>query len=70
MHIFIAGGAGFVGANLAIFLKRQYPDYHITCIDNLSRNGSALNLPRLEDAAISFRKADTRFAEQLATDKP
>jgi CDP-paratose 2-epimerase len=65
MHILIAGGAGFVGSNLAIFFRQQYPGYHITCIDNLSRNGSALNLPRLQENNIQFVKADTRYFEQL-----
>ncbi len=66
MKILIAGGAGFVGSNLAIYFKQSYPGYDISCIDNLSRKGSALNLPRLQQAGIRFRKADTRFAEQIA----
>ena len=67
MHLLIAGGAGFVGSQLAFYCKQQYPHYHIIALDNLSRNGSQLNVPRLQAAGIQFVKADTRFPEQLAS---
>lgn len=60
MHILITGGAGFVGSNLALALRVQMPDVSITCLDNLYRNGSQLNLPRLEAANINFHRGDVR----------
>lgn len=70
MHLIIAGGAGFVGSQLAFWFRCHYPFWKITVLDNLSRKGSALNVPRLEAAGIRFRQADTRFPEQLAADEP
>ncbi len=56
--ILITGGAGFVGSSLAISLTMKYPDYQIICMDNLSRKGSELNLPRLQSAGIKFINGD------------
>ena len=67
-HILIAGGAGFVGSNLAIAFKTIYPNYLVTVFDNLSRKGSALNLVRLEAADVIFRHVDTRMASDLVKD--
>jgi CDP-paratose 2-epimerase len=66
MKILITGGAGFVGSHLAISLKKQYPSYQITCLDNLKRRGSELNLPRLRMYDVQFMHADIRNAEDLA----
>ncbi|MEJ7827182.1 MAG: NAD-dependent epimerase/dehydratase family protein [Segetibacter sp.] len=65
MHILITGGAGFVGSNLALFLKQKYSDYTITVLDNLKRRGSELNLPRLKAAGIIFLHGDIRNAEDF-----
>ena len=59
-NIFITGGAGFVGSNLAILLKAKYPDYNIICFDNLKRRGSELNLLRLSNVGIEFVHGDIR----------
>jgi CDP-paratose 2-epimerase len=69
MRILIAGGAGFVGANLAMLFKKYYPTYHLVCLDNLSRNGSALNLPRLQQSGIDFVRGDTRFPNEWQFDE-
>ena len=63
--ILISGGAGFVGSNLCIGLKRKYPDYTIIALDNLRRRGSELNLTRLRDHEIIFFHADIRNQEDL-----
>ncbi|MCP6719181.1 MAG: NAD-dependent epimerase/dehydratase family protein [Patescibacteria group bacterium] len=63
--IFITGGAGFVGSNLAIKLKKKYPDYEIICMDNLKRRGSEANIPRLKEAGVKFIQGDIRNREDF-----
>jgi len=63
--ILITGGAGFVGSNIAICLKSKFPDCRITCLDNLRRRGSELNLARLRLAGIPFVHGDIRCPEDL-----
>ena len=65
MKIVITGGAGFVGSNIALQLKRKYPSYQIVVFDNLVRNGSAYNLPDLAAHEIEFIKGDIRNPEDL-----
>jgi CDP-paratose 2-epimerase len=63
--ILITGGAGFVGGNLAVFLKRYHEQTRVVAMDNLHRPGSELNLPRLHKAGVEFGKGDIRSAEQF-----
>jgi CDP-paratose 2-epimerase len=65
MKILITGGAGFVGSNLALLFKQNFPNYQITCLDNLKRRGSELNLPRLAQHGIKFIHGDIRCREDL-----
>lgn len=65
MRILITGGAGFVGANLAVSLGRRHPDWEIVALDNLMRRGSELNLPRLREAEIEFVHGDVREPADL-----
>ena len=64
-RVLITGGAGFVGANLAVALAARHPDWELVALDNLHRRGSELNLPRLEAAGVEFVRADVREREAL-----
>ena len=68
--ILIAGGAGFVGANLAWLLKNKYPSWHIIALDNLKRRGSELNLAWLKSIGVNFVHGDIRNKEDLHFDEP
>jgi CDP-paratose 2-epimerase len=68
-NILITGGAGFVGSNLALKLKQDYPDVNITVLDNLKRRGSELSLKRLKAADIEFIHGDIRNKEDLVFEK-
>ena len=65
MKILITGGAGFVGSNLALFLRRELPAADIRAFDNLKRRGSELALARLRDAGVRFVHGDVRSAADL-----
>jgi len=68
-RILITGGAGFVGANLAVGLARRHPDAEVVALDNLGRRGSELNLPRLREAGVRFVHGDVReLGDLLALD--
>jgi len=67
--ILITGGAGFVGSNLAIAIKKNNPKKNIVVIDNLKRRGSELNLLRLKENKINFIHGDIRNAEDLEISK-
>lgn len=60
MRLLVTGGAGFVGANVAVALKRRHPDWEVAALDNLYRRGSELNLERLRAAGVRFVHGDIR----------
>lgn len=64
-QVLITGGAGFVGSNLAVWLKSHYPDLKVIALDNLKRRGSELTLPRLRAHGIEFVHGDIRNPEDL-----
>jgi CDP-paratose 2-epimerase len=63
--LLITGGAGFVGANLAVLFRRDYPDLAVAAFDNLKRRGSELNLARLREAGVHFIHGDIRCREDI-----
>ncbi|HWC85792.1 MAG TPA: NAD-dependent epimerase/dehydratase family protein, partial [Solirubrobacteraceae bacterium] len=65
MRVLITGGAGFIGANVAIALNAQHPDWDVVALDNLSRRGSEMNLRRLREAEIEFAHGDVRTLDDL-----
>ena len=64
MRILITGGAGFVGSNLALALKRQR-NADVISFDNLRRRGSEFAVGRLRDAGVEFIHGDVRSTEDL-----
>ena len=52
MKILITGGCGFVGSNIAIYLKKKLRNAQISSLDNLVRKGSRLNKYRLKNYKI------------------
>ena len=68
-NILVTGGAGFVGSNLALWLKRQFPDASVIAMDNLKRRGSEATLPRLRQGGVEFQHGDVRNAEDLRLDQ-
>src|ERR1044072_9190663 len=65
MRILVTGGAGFVGANLAGARPAPRPGGEVVALDNLSRRGSELNLPRLRAAGVEFVHADVRLLDDV-----
>jgi len=65
-RILITGGAGFVGANLAVAFRRTFPHVSVIAFDNLKRRGSELNLPRLREHGVLFVHGDIRCREDVA----
>ena len=67
MHIFITGGAGFIGCNSAEYFLSQ--NHTVTIFDNLSRVGTASNLSwlQLRHSAdhLRFIEGDVRDYSQL-----
>lgn len=65
-RILITGGAGFVGSNLGLLLKRDFPDAAVIAFDNLRRRGSELALQRLKQGGVQFLHGDVRNPDDLA----
>jgi len=65
MSVFISGGAGFVGTNLARRFKEKYPERRVVAFDNLKRRGSELNLPEFKARGIEFVHGDIRCPDDL-----
>jgi CDP-paratose 2-epimerase len=69
-RVLVTGGAGFIGASLAIGLAERHPDWQLLALDNLRRRGSELNLPRLREAGITFLAGDVRELQDLTEAGP
>ena len=65
MKILITGGCGFVGSNIAIFLKKKLKNTVISSLDNLSRTGSELNKKRLKKYKIKNYNYDIENSKKI-----
>ena len=66
MKILITGGCGFVGSNIAIFLKKKLKNSKIYSLDNLYRNGSKLNQLRMSNYGIKNYNIDIRNFKKIS----
>lgn len=64
--ILVTGGAGFVGARIAVGLREQGVAARVVALDNLKRRGSELNLNRLRAAGVEFLHGDIRQPADIA----
>jgi CDP-paratose 2-epimerase len=48
-----------------VTLAARHPDWEVIALDNLSRRGSELNLPRLQEAGVAFVHGDVRSPGDL-----
>jgi CDP-paratose 2-epimerase len=69
-RVLITGGAGFIGSNLALLVKRDRPTATVVVFDNLKRRGSELALSRLRCGGVEFRHGDIRSMDDLASAGP
>ncbi len=70
MKILITGGSGFVGSNIAIYLKKNLKGAKIYSLDNLSRKGSIINKKRLSSYNIkNFRVNIENFKNVISLPK-
>ncbi len=66
MRILVTGGAGFVGSNLALKFREDFPAAKIVAFDNLKRRGSELNLEIFKSRGIQFVHGDIRIESDLS----
>ena len=63
MKILIAGGCGFIGSNLSIFLSKK--NFKVLSVDNLSKNYCLLNEHRLKKHKIRKRTECTGLRDNI-----
>ena len=61
MRILITGGCGFIGSNIAVYLKKINNKNKIYCADNFYRKGSIENKKRLLKKDIVYYKVSLHF---------
>tara|TARA_Y100001960_G_C14683773_1_gene832638 strand:+ start:418 stop:1443 length:1026 start_codon:yes stop_codon:yes gene_type:complete len=67
MKILITGGSGFVGSNIAIYLKKNFKKSKISSLDNLMRRGSLINKNRLKKYNIKNYNINIEKFDKIKT---
>ncbi|MCP4642066.1 MAG: dTDP-glucose 4,6-dehydratase [bacterium] len=57
-HIFVTGGAGFIGSNFVRYMLAAYPDVHVVNFDKLTYAGNPDNLRDLDETRHTFVHGD------------
>ena len=65
MKILITGGCGFIGSNIAVYLKENLKKSEIFSLDNLSRKGSKINKTRLQKNKIHNYKINIEDYDKI-----
>jgi CDP-paratose 2-epimerase len=65
MKILITGICGFAGSTIAEELAKRSLGYQLFGLDNLSRAGSEVNLPRIKRCGVRFFPGDVRNTSDL-----
>ncbi len=66
MKIVVTGGAGFIGGNFVHYMLKQYPDYHVICLDKLTYAGNMETLALVaQNSHFTFVKADIADRETV-----
>lgn len=69
-RILVTGGAGFVGSNIALALKRDRSAASVIAFDNLKRRGSEFAVERLLAGGVEFVHGDVRAPADLTSVGP
>ena len=67
MKILITGGCGFVGSNIAIFLKKRLKNVNVRTLDNLFRKGSKINRLRLQKFGVKNYNFDIKNYKKITS---
>jgi CDP-paratose 2-epimerase len=65
MKILITGICGFAGSSIAKSLLQSHSNLQIIGLDNFSRKGSELNVPKLTDLGIDLIRSDIRSQSDI-----
>ncbi len=65
MKVLISGICGFVGNQLALYLRDSYEGIAIVGLDNLARSGSEMNRRALRNMGVELFHGDIRMASDL-----
>jgi CDP-paratose 2-epimerase len=66
MRVVVTGGAGFVGAHVALAVAEAVEGADVVAFDSLRRRGSEGNLERLRRGGVTFVHGDVRARADLA----